>query len=59
MVSMQHDSDNGWFEVYENETYIGDLWQRADKKWLFESRRDDIPNATLSDVQAILSTLNL
>ena len=58
MVSLQHDSDNGWFNVYENDTYIGHLWQRVDKKWLFEADVADIPEAILSDILAIRATLN-
>ena len=59
MVSLQHDSDNGWFDVYVGNTYIGHIWQRADKKWLFEADIADVPEPILSDIRAIRATLSL
>ena len=59
MVSMRHAPDTRWLDVYENDTYIGHIWQRADNKWLFEAETDDIPETILSDIRAIRATLNL
>lgn len=60
MVSMRLAvDDSGSFDVYENATYIGHIWQRADKIWLFERAICDIADNALVDVQSIIDTLNL
>jgi hypothetical protein len=59
MVSLTHCADNGWFNVHENGVYIGHIWCRCDNKWVFEADMNSIPECVLSDVKAILNTLNL
>lgn len=59
MVTLRHDADKGQFGVLECDTYIGYLWCQADNKWIFVADMNKIPNCILSDVMAILHTLNL
>lgn len=58
MVTLEHGTDKGRFSVLECGTYIGYLWCRVDNKWVFEADRNKIPGYILSDVKAILYTLN-
>lgn len=58
MVTLRHDADKGWFGVLECGTYIGYLWWRIDNKWVFEASWGTISDCTLSDIKAILRTLN-
>lgn len=59
MVTLKHDSDKCWFNVFISNTYIGRIWCRADSKWIFEADLNKIPDNVLSDIEAILRTLNL
>ncbi len=59
MVTLKHDSDKFRFNVLMRNTYIGRIWRQADNKWVFEGDLDKIPDRILSDIEAILHTLNL
>ena len=59
MISLRHNYEKKWFDVYKTKTLIGHIWHRNGNTWIFEADRNKVPPHILSEVERILEMLSL